>query len=102
MPTAGPLLVVRLSLPLRSAMHPFTETCRPVVQRCTYISWSMRTSRGVFGCPLTSVRSSMFAGFMSTMLKDWLLCSMCHRFTLRSSLEMKLSPSLLMDTLLMW
>ena len=36
---------------------------------------------------ITSVSSSMLAGLMSTMLKDWSVISMCHRLILRSSAD---------------
>jgi hypothetical protein len=39
----------------------------------------------------TSVRSSMLAGLMSTMLKLWSLVPRCHRFTRRSSALMNVS-----------
>ena len=51
---------------------------------------------------MTSVRSSMFAGLMSTMLKLMLELSRCHRFTRRSSAEMYVSQSELTLRLLMW
>ena len=35
----------------------------------------------------TSVSSSMLAGLMSTMLKDWSVISMCHKLMRRSSAE---------------
>ena len=40
------------------------------------------------------VKSSMFVGLTSTILKLWLLISKFQRFTRRSSAEMKVSPSL--------
>jgi hypothetical protein len=40
------------------------------------------------------VRSSMFVGFTSTMLKLWLFISRFHRFIRRSSADMNVSPSL--------
>ena len=43
---------------------------------------------------ITSVRSSMLAGFMSTMLKLWSVTSMFQRLIRRSSAEMKVSWSL--------
>ena len=40
------------------------------------------------------VKSSIFEGFMSTMLKLWLLISKFHRLILRSSADINVSPSL--------
>jgi hypothetical protein len=40
------------------------------------------------------VRSSMFGGFTSTMLKLWLLISKFQRFIRKSSAEINVSPSL--------
>jgi hypothetical protein len=40
------------------------------------------------------VRSSMFGGFTSTILKLWLFISKFHRFIRRSSADMYVSPSL--------
>lgn len=40
------------------------------------------------------VKSSMFVGLTSTILKLWLLISRFQRFTRRSSAEMNVSPSL--------
>lgn len=51
---------------------------------------------------MTSVNSSMFAGLMSTMLKLWSWMFKFQRFIRRSSLEMKVSPSLFTEMLLMW
>ena len=50
----------------------------------------------------TSVSSSMLAGLMSTMLKDWSVISMCHRLMRRSSAERYVSPSELTLIELMW
>lgn len=49
----------------------------------------------------TSVKSSMFAGLLSTMLKAWELCSMCHRLIRRSSALKKVASSLEQLMLLM-
>jgi hypothetical protein len=49
---------------------------------------------------MTSVSSSMLAGFMSTMLKLWSWMFKFHRFIRRSSLLIKVSPSLFTDMLL--
>ena len=51
---------------------------------------------------ITSVSSSIFAGLISTMLKLWSWIFKFHRLIRRSSLLMKVSPSLLTEMLLMW
>ena len=51
---------------------------------------------------MTSVSSSMLAGLISTMLKLWSWILRFQRLTRRSSLLMKVSPSLLTEMLLMW
>eukprot|EP00878_Enallax_costatus_P039570 GHUV01045398.1.p1 GENE.GHUV01045398.1~~GHUV01045398.1.p1 ORF type:complete len:134 (+),score=27.02 GHUV01045398.1:284-685(+) len=50
----------------------------------------------------TSVRSSMFAGLMSTILKLWSVTSRLHRLTRKSSAERNVCWSLLTLMLLMW
>ena len=51
---------------------------------------------------ITSVSSSMLAGLISTMLKLWSWMLRFQRLIRRSSLLMKVSPSLLTEMLLMW
>mmetsp|Transcript_3567 Transcript_3567/g.12791 ORF Transcript_3567/g.12791 Transcript_3567/m.12791 type:complete len:277 (-) Transcript_3567:530-1360(-) len=51
---------------------------------------------------ITSVKSSMLDGLMSTMLNDWFDTSRFHRLTRKSSAEMNVSQSLLMLMELMW
>lgn len=43
------------------------------------------------------VRSSIFVGLTSTMLKLWLFISKFHKFIRRSSADMNVSPSLLIN-----
>lgn len=51
---------------------------------------------------ITSVSSSMLAGLISTILKLWSWILRFQRLTLRSSLLMKVSPSLFTEILFMW
>merc|ERR1712127_213384 len=51
---------------------------------------------------ITSVSSSMLAGLISTMLKDWSVISMCHRLIRRSSADRYVSWSEFTDIELMW
>lgn len=51
---------------------------------------------------ITSVSSSMFAGLISTMLKLWSWILRFHKLIRRSSLLIKVSPSLLTEMLFMW
>lgn len=51
---------------------------------------------------MTSVNSSMLAGLISTMLKLWSWMLRFQRLIRKSSLLMKVSPSLFTDMLLMW
>ena len=59
-------------------------------------------SLGQLAATRTSVSSSMLAGLMSTMLKDWSVISMCHRLMRRSSAERYVSPSEFTLIELMW
>ena len=76
----------------QSAPSMLPQDCSPQHVPCGSVHDQSAPSylKTLFQAP-TSVRSSMLAGLMSTMLKLWSLVPRCHRFTRRSSALMNVS-----------
>lgn len=67
----------------------------PYINKLQLLGWNSDTV-------ITSVNSSIFSGLISTMLKQLSGLSKFHKLILKSSVEMKHSPSLFGEILLIW